>query len=634
METGALHSLFNQNPSQQVKTASLRTGQIINGKIIKLFPDQIAEIQIGSQKMIAQLETPLSANERYWFQVQSGEGKVLLKVISSGGEEGKQPESLTRILGEYSLPSTKENLELLRFFVKEQLPVSREILQQASEWLKSANPRGSGLEAIKTILTRGLPMSDATFSALYTANKEPSLTQLMENLLKAFDQESNADTSIKIKNLLNEMVPSNNTLVARFVLGEIASTWLKDDGPEGQAAFSLLRQTAAFPAQDSENMVLQQMQLKLKSLKTNNEEIPEELLFTKKVINLLEHGESDAAKQLINSFINEKLPGRIVKIGSMNELVDSLRQLFAGAAVKEADRQEGLQAFKQLIATVLGGNKDPGTAEKWISILLPAKENFLNGGAELLKAAGGNAEMPGLTTLQAELLGKAISNAEQAMTLSDESSAILTTEKIKFFLSSLGLSYERQLAEVFKGSLEDNAQPAESLKPHLMRLLNENPPQTVKEAAEQLLNKITGFQLLSQEMGPIQQLIVQMPFIFGGKMSEVTVQWSGQKTEEGKINADFCRVLFYLKLEHLDDTIVDMQVQNRIMSMQVINQNPLLKSMADQLMPLFKNKLAKVNYHLSAVNFSVPGVPRQSGENKKLANLYSKKDYSRVDIKI
>ncbi|MEH7440973.1 hypothetical protein V7201_01445 [Bacillus sp. JJ1122] len=633
METGVLHSLFNHNPSQQVKTASLRSGQIINGKIIKLFPEQIAEIQIGSQKMIAQLETPLSANERYWFQVQPGEGKVRLKVIATGSEEGKQQESLSRILGEFSLPSNKENLELVRFFLKEQLPISREILQQASEWLKSASPRSSGLEAIQMILTRGLPLSEATFSALYTANKEPSITLLMENLMKAFEQESNTDTMSKIKHLLSELVPSNETNAARHVLGQIAAAWLKGHNSEGQAAFGLLQQTAGFPAQKSESLVLQQMLSNMKSEEIMKDEIPAELHFAKRLIAQLEKGEINLAKQLIDSFIKEDPKGTILKNGQLTGLVDPLLQLFAGSQVNEADRQEGLQAFKQLMGMVLGGSDDSETALKWLSILLPEKEKFLSTGAELLKAAG-KAEMSGLPIQQSELLKKAIHNAEQGMALSDEESAIFTTEKIKSFLSSLGLSYERDLAEAFKGNLEDKAQPAESLKPHLIRLLNENPPHAVKEAAEQLLNKITGFQLLSQETGPIQQLIVQMPFIIGGEMSEVTFQWSGQKTEDGKINADYCRVLFYLKLEHLDETIVDMQVQNRVLSMQVINQHPSLKTVADQLLPLLKNKLAEVNYHLSSVNFLVPEVSKQQGNQKKLAELYSKKDYSRVDIKI
>lgn len=49
---------------------SLKNGQILIGKVNKVFPDQTAEVQIGHQKMIANLEIPLRSGEMYWFQVR------------------------------------------------------------------------------------------------------------------------------------------------------------------------------------------------------------------------------------------------------------------------------------------------------------------------------------------------------------------------------------------------------------------------------------------------------------------------------------------------------------------------------------------------------------------------------------
>ncbi|GAE43628.1 hypothetical protein [Mesobacillus boroniphilus] len=112
------------------------------------------------------------------------------------------------------------------------------------------------------------------------------------------------------------------------------------------------------------------------------------------------------------------------------------------------------------------------------------------------------------------------------------------------------------------------------------------------------------------------------------------MQWSGKKTEDGKIDADFCRVLFYLKLEHLDDVIVDMQVQNRIMSVQIFNENPTLRKMAEEMTPLLKLKLAEIDYHLSSVHFHVPGQSQTGRNQRSLAELYGQKEYSGVDIKI
>ncbi|HAQ07732.1 MAG TPA: hypothetical protein DCR24_09505 [Bacillus bacterium] len=276
--------------------------------------------------------------------------------------------------------------------------------------------------------------------------------------------------------------------------------------------------------------------------------------------------------------------------------------------------------------------------EKGVSALIGEKANLVNVRDELEKAAGGRLnhlnKMQGLTGMLEELMVKVMAQAEQAVAFIDPGAAILSSSKIKGFLSALGLSHEHLLAEAFNGPLDGKQLPADSLKPYLLRLISEQPPQAVKEAAEQLMNKITGFQVLSQETGPIQQLIIQIPFLLEGKINELTMQWSGQKKADGKIDADFCRVLFYLKLEHIEDTIVDMQVQNRVMSIQVINDNPLLKKLSAMLLPTLKGNLAKIDYHLSVLNFSGPGAALKGSESKKLAELNGKKEYSRVDIRI
>lgn len=85
------------------------------------------------------------------------------------------------------------------------------------------------------------------------------------------------------------------------------------------------------------------------------------------------------------------------------------------------------------------------------------------------------------------------------------------------------------------------------------------------------MNRITAQQILSQENGPIQNLLLTIPLNLGSTKTDLTLQWSGRKTKEGKIDPDYCRVLFYLELEHLEETVIDMQVQNRIIKVTVIN---------------------------------------------------------------
>ena len=62
---------------------TFKDGQILYGKINKLYPNQMAEVQIGNQKIVANLEAPLQTGERYLLQVQQNTGHLLLKVVDS-----------------------------------------------------------------------------------------------------------------------------------------------------------------------------------------------------------------------------------------------------------------------------------------------------------------------------------------------------------------------------------------------------------------------------------------------------------------------------------------------------------------------------------------------------------------------
>lgn len=618
METGALKSLFNQKTTQQTKITEFRPGQIINGKIIKLFPDQVAEVQIGNQKMVAQLEVPLSANERYWFQVQPGEGKVHLKLISSSGEEKGQPGNLTRILSEFGLQPTKENLDLVRFFIKEQLPVNGELLKRASEWLKTVGSRTAGEDAIKMLLTRGMPVTKAAFEALYTAAKEQSLVMLLEQLGKSLEAADESDTVVSLRKLLNEMLPANKTISSAAALNHLASAWLGSNGKQSEAALDLLQQYGAIPAKSSEKNVLQQLLSSLQHLDGAEENLPEGLKFLKTVLTLIEKGDSFSARQIMASFINDKsFP--------VNDLADSLHFIFDRANGKDTNTQTGFLAFKQLLSH--------SNASSALSLLLAGKADWEQAGLKLLEAAG-RQQQAGTVGMHAQLLSEAAGKAEPAPALQENGLSLLSDVKIKRFLSALGLSYEHHLSEIMKDGEVGKTQVPDTLKSLTLRLLNENPPQIVKDAAEPLVNKLTGFQLLSQEAGPIQQLVVQVPIFLGGKTSELSMQWSGKRTEDGKIDADFCRVLFYLKLQYLDDTIIDMQVQNRVMSIQIFNDQPDLKKMAEQMTPILKTKLSELEYKLSSVHFHVPGESNGRSNQRSLSELYGQKEYYGVDIKI
>ncbi|MBS4177139.1 hypothetical protein [Lederbergia citrea] len=204
--------------------------------------------------------------------------------------------------------------------------------------------------------------------------------------------------------------------------------------------------------------------------------------------------------------------------------------------------------------------------------------------------------------------------------------------QIKQAVKYTGLFYERTL---LNDSLsKDSFQ--ESIKPLLVKFLHETQdfqhPKS-RDFAEQLLYRMNGLQLLSTQDGPIQQMIYELPINIAGHQTELTMQWSGKKTAEGKINPDFCRIVFYLELEHLKETVIDMQVQNRVVTINIINENNSMKRVAEQLLPLLKSGLKEMDYHLSAVFFKQPESSPKQKENT--SDYFQKsRSYNGVDIRI
>lgn len=60
------------------------------------------------------------------------------------------------------------------------------------------------------------------------------------------------------------------------------------------------------------------------------------------------------------------------------------------------------------------------------------------------------------------------------------------------------------------------------------------------------------------------------------------------------IDPDYCRVLFYLDLDALQHMIVDMQIQNRIMTIHVTNEHTDLTVIAAPLIGILKEKCSRI----------------------------------------
>lgn len=198
-------------------------------------------------------------------------------------------------------------------------------------------------------------------------------------------------------------------------------------------------------------------------------------------------------------------------------------------------------------------------------------------------------------------------------------------------LGKLGMDFENDMIRFLsgRGSLQENGM--DGLKPLLLRFLQEDVSVTARDASVRLLNKITGMQILSSDSPLVQQYFFQIPLTFIDKIGEMGIRWEGRKKENGQIDPDYCRILFYLELDILDEVVVDMQIQNRVITIAVSSEQDI-QPFAHPYINELKSNLAKMNYQLSAIKFIKSNELQEKKKNFPVPNQFS--GYGGVDIRI
>ncbi|WP_338786630.1 hypothetical protein [Metabacillus sp. FJAT-53654] len=206
---------------------------------------------------------------------------------------------------------------------------------------------------------------------------------------------------------------------------------------------------------------------------------------------------------------------------------------------------------------------------------------------------------------------------------------LLATEK------NLGLMDETKLWHQLN-SERDKMNETLSLKNMLISASKEVAIPGLKDQIDQLIHRLNGQSLLYQDNGPTQQIITQIPLFFNNSQTDLTIKWNGKKQADGTIDPAFCRIIFYLQLPRLNESMIDVQIQNRVMNITVRNNSKAL----EKLVTLYSNELKE---HLSNIDYYVTSVKVTPFEKKaefqgnsiKQVNIQTpQSSYTGVDIKI
>ena len=145
-------------------------------------------------------------------------------------------------------------------------------------------------------------------------------------------------------------------------------------------------------------------------------------------------------------------------------------------------------------------------------------------------------------------------------------------------------------------------QPSEE-KIHLKLIKNsqEDPfAQTTKGLADVFINNS------SQDRNVIEQFVTQVPIQLGQDTADVTIQWNGRKKENNKMDPNDCRILVYLELKNIGEILADLRIQNRKLSITLINGTPDINTLVESQIIILKENLHRLNYQLTSVKFEQP----------------------------
>lgn len=627
----------------------LNEGQMFHGQIKQLFPGQMAEVQIGGQKLFAKLEVPMKAGDSYYFQVNSVKPELQLKIISGPlqATEG-QSRQLSALMDAMQVPKTQEMQSLLTFVMKNRIPMNRESLLELEALLKGVAPsvQNEALASIQKMHELKLPFTESIFKSLLGVETKEGLHSVLQSLKNALVLDNTLAPQIKdailsalekmakpfaqstgsallgqsMLTLLDHAEPVGNRfatlqlmksvgilpertslanlpqVLVSLLSNEIAPGPMNGQvGPQDTTAANIAKQLAATPQAPPVSLpVAQQVVAQLKQVEEvtpQNQKIP---LADLKTLILSNPGMNIQQKNVLTAIIDRAVNAH-PPVESMTKFVQEFSQGFTKVIAENTittpfQTSTPADGLKETLLTLLGHQ---GTDK--LAMLLRTAEQSAN-----------------------PVIQKAVQTAEVAVASLIDGKAI--KDALQTVMRSLGLNYEAGLL----GKEPDFGRLAESLKPQLLALM-QDPSVSValREAAETVVMRMNGPMLQSGENGIQHQLVMQVPLDFFGKRIEATLQWNGRMKADGKIDPEFARILFYLELESINKTVIDMQVQNRIVSVTVFNADDALKTIGAPLQQNLKEGLESAGYKLSGVFF------KEFTEEEK--NVPKKKSSSKVD---
>ncbi|WP_175988954.1 hypothetical protein [Bacillus sp. Marseille-Q1617] len=591
-----IQGAYNSQASSHVKSKpfSMQDGRILHVSVHKLIGDGMAEVSSAGQKFIAKLDAPLETGRHYLVRVNQTEDMLSLSLIQKiPGEKNSANAAQALINQLHKQPADKVLLNVVKEMIDNKIPVTKELIQFASEQINTGNLK-TRLPVLIHMLKNHLPLSEKVMLSLEAGKAQDTFSGLLNSLKERLTVSgSEHDTLILIKKIQEPL----QFHTAKQMAIKAMENALNQSEPFSKRLgnFELLKSLGILPKDLTFHRLTEGLKSSLSSALVENNTIIKQLqTLMANMKEVLALQDSKSLKELDK--IISTLAAEGSKEGTANR--KSIEQVVKYTLEHSSDGKTGN------VIDLLGDSKKQ-QLERNYSTLLSKWESRLpltnEGKIFNMISAGIDAEL--MSNLRGEDLGQAL----------------------KKMLRTFGFNLESQLH-----SQPQNAAASTTLKEKLTQLFLYHPGAEIRDLAERLVMKMNHPALISWEQSSIMNIVHQFPLYLFGRHTDITVQWMGKEKEKGKIDSDHCRILFYLQLDSLKETLVDMHVQNRVISLSIWNEQDSVNQYFQSFIPALKDSLHRMNYQLSSVKVKKPENQDAFTQMQEIQNV----SYTGVDLKI
>ncbi|MGO0061752.1 hypothetical protein ACTID9_17295 [Brevibacillus fluminis] len=573
-----LQSFVGRAAVQSATPVEFIPGQVFRGTVQKLFPDNLALVQIGGMPVMAKLEASLEAGQKAWLQVQPTSGMVTLKVLTDTERpQQAQAPTIDGLMKSLGIPESKDSQGIVQTLVKENAPITKEIVNSFEAVAKSLSPSAATTEAFVLAMKRGLPLTKDVVGAV-KAFLSP--TQTIGTALQAVAHE-----------------------LDRFLASTTAETDGLSKGTAEQAsvAESVNQQSTATP--DS-TAALKQTALQLK----------ERLAVLGNLIDSITTGAGSQPQQKGTERMD-------VRTGQPADLPVSVPK-------------EGLLQHNQA-----SGGADSGVSPSTVSQPQPTQKGgqvqegpFVGStGQPEAQTVKSHVQSPHSADDARSVSGQPdVSSPETANPLKELFRQLGITHERHLLQQSVTGKIDPQQADTLENIKSLAMQIAQSPAAH------QSPG--LKEAADSLLAQVTGQQLMLVQPPnqALAQIVMQIPLRTDQGEQNAFIQIESKKKDGGQLDSDNCRLLFNLDMEQLGITMVDVSIVNRIISIQVFNNMPWIEPLLSAGKGVLSAELRELGYQLSNLRaLPIPeGTKSTSTAEAKSGRASMLNEYKGMDIRV